>query len=42
MFGVKKCLLFEGVSPSFSILAKHYKCAQKAHGESNKHFVRLH
>jgi len=26
MFGVKKCLLFEGVSLRLNILAEHYKC----------------
>ena len=31
MFSVKKCYLFEGVSPSFSILAELLKCAQNAH-----------
>ncbi len=32
MFSVKECLLFEGVSPSFSILTEHIGCAQNAHG----------
>ena len=32
MFSVKKCQLFEGVSPSFGILAERLKCAQNAHG----------
>ena len=32
MFSVKECQLFEGVSPSFSILTEHIGCAQNAHG----------
>ncbi len=40
MFSVKKCYLFEGVSPSFSILAEHLECAQNAHGVRKIDFLR--
>jgi len=42
MFSVKKCQLFEGISPSFSILAVHLKCAQNVHGVSKIDFLRDH
>jgi hypothetical protein len=40
MFSVKKFLLFEGVSPSFRILAERLKCAQNAHGVNKMDFLR--
>jgi len=42
MFSVKKCYLFEGVSPSLSILAEHLKGAQNVHGVSKIDFFRDH
>jgi len=42
MFSVKKCQLFEGLSPSFGILAEHLKGTQNAHGVSRIDFVRVH
>ena len=42
MFSVKKCQLFEGVSPSFGILAEHLKGPQNVHGVSKIDFLRNH
>ena len=42
MFSVKKCYLFEGVSPSFSILAELLKCAQNAHKVSKIDLLQIH
>lgn len=35
-------LSFEGVSPSFSVLAEQLKCAQNAHGVNKIDFLRNH
>ena len=42
MFSVKKCYLFEGVSPSFSIIAEYLKGPQNVHGVSKIDFLRIH
>ena len=40
MFIVKKYQLFEGVNPSFGILAEDLKGAQNAHGANKTDFLR--
>jgi len=40
MFSVKKCRLFEGVNPSFGILAEDLNGAQNAHGANKTDFLR--
>jgi len=42
MFIVKKYQLFEGVNPSFGILAEDLKGAQNAHGANKTDFLRNH
>jgi len=42
MFSVKKCQLFEGINPSFGILAEDLKGAQNAHGANKNDFLRDH
>jgi hypothetical protein len=42
MFSVKKCQLFEGLSPSFGILAEHLRGTQNAHGVRRIDFLRIH
>jgi len=41
MFSIKKCQLFEGVGPSFGILADHLKGAQNVHGVSKSTFYEV-
>jgi len=42
MFSLKKCRMFEGVSPNFGILAEDLKGAQNAHGANKTDFLRGH